>query len=140
MDLHKIELVQRSFEQVKPKAVSTAALFYQRVFELNPSLAPLFKRDLTALGVKFIEMLTVLITGLHQPESIILAAKALGMRHAGYGAKGTDYHTIGAALLWALEQSLGADFTPETKDAWYEAYYLIAGLMKEAAESISAPP
>ena len=141
MNLHKIDLVQTSFELVKPQAMQTSGLFYQRIFELNPALKPLFPNDLTALRLKFIDMLTLLIAGLDRPESIIAEAKALGVRHVDYGAKDADYHIIGAALLWAIEQSLGEGFTSEVKDAWHEAYYLIAGLMKEAATAaINDPP
>jgi hemoglobin-like flavoprotein len=35
--------------------------------------------------------------------------------------------------LGALEQVLGDTFTPEVAEAWHDVYYLIAGLMKEAA-------
>jgi nitric oxide dioxygenase len=41
--------------------------------------------------------------------------------------------TVGGALLWALEQGLGADFTPQVKQAWAETYGLLAGVMQEAA-------
>jgi hypothetical protein len=35
----------------------------------------------------------------------------------------------GAALLWTLEQGLGAEFTPEVKAAWTETYTALAGVM-----------
>jgi nitric oxide dioxygenase len=47
--------------------------------------------------------------------------------------KDDDYASIGAALLWLLEQVLGEEFTPELKDAWSEAYLLVASVMRRAA-------
>jgi hemoglobin-like flavoprotein len=40
---------------------------------------------------------------------------------------------VGAALLWTLERSLGADFTPETAEAWRAAYAALEAAMIEAA-------
>jgi nitric oxide dioxygenase len=43
------------------------------------------------------------------------------------------YVPLGEALIWALEQGLGDDFTPETREAWQAAYAAIAETMKAAA-------
>jgi hemoglobin-like flavoprotein len=59
--------------------------------------------------------------------------REMGRRHAGYGVEPEHYTTVGEALLWALEQALGDDFTSETKEAWAKAYDLIASTMIEAA-------
>ena len=48
--------------------------------------------------------------------------QALGRRHAGYGVRPEHYDTVGAALLWTLEQGLGDAFTDDVRAAWAEAY------------------
>jgi hemoglobin-like flavoprotein len=48
------------------------------------------------------------------------------------------YDTVGAALLWTLEQGLGSSFTPEVRAAWASAYGLVAGAMKAAARAKAA--
>ena len=53
--------------------------------------------------------------------------------HVGYGVREEHYATVGAALLWTLEQGLGEGFTPETRDAWAAAYGLLSSAMIEAA-------
>ena len=40
------DLVQSSFEKVLPISEQAAALFYSRLFEVDPSLRPLFKTDI----------------------------------------------------------------------------------------------
>ena len=55
-----------------------------------------------------------------------------------YGVKDVDYDTVGAALLWTLQQGLGPAFTPEVKSAWTTVYGLLASTMKAAAQSVAA--
>ncbi len=135
MNLEKIELLKAAWNQVRPAAERAVELFYIRLFELDPSLRPLFKDDLARQGHKFIAALGLLVDGLDRPETIIPAIQELGRRHAGYGICDDYYHTVGQALQWMLANVLGESFTPEVEAAWNEAYYLIAGLMKEAAAS-----
>ncbi|HET7090540.1 MAG TPA: globin family protein [Anaerolineae bacterium] len=136
-------LVRASFEKVLPIANAAAALFYRRLFELDPSLKPLFKGDMREQGRKLMSAIQLVVAGLDRLDKIVPAVQHLGRRHAGYGVKPEHYRTVGAALLWTLEQGLGEAFTPETKDAWIAAYTLLSDTMIAAAEdevvSIAAP-
>lgn len=132
MHPEQIALVQRTFEQVRPLSDTAAALFYQRLFELDPTVRPLFKGNIKQQGVMLMSSLGLAVSGLARPESIIPAVTSLGRRHAGYGVQEHHYATVGAALLWTLEQGLGDEFTPEVRDAWAAAYALLADLMKRA--------
>jgi len=131
MNLDAIALVQETITVVEPMA--TAGEFYGRLFVLDPSLRPLFTHDLELQGVRFMAALQVAVGGLSEPELMVTAVKQLGKRHAGYGVRVEHYHTFGEALLWTLEIQLGDRWTAEVAAAWTEAYYLLAGLMKEAA-------
>jgi hemoglobin-like flavoprotein len=131
-------LVQTTFAKVVPIADTAASLFYGRLFEIDPSLRPLFKGDIVEQGRKLMQMLGVAVTGLDRLDQIVPAVQQLGARHAAYGVKDEHYATVAAALLWTLEQGLGPDFTPEVKDAWTAAYTLLAATMKEAAATAAA--
>ena len=50
MNKNQIALVQTSFAQVLPIADDAAALFYTRLFELDPSLRPMFRGDMKEQG------------------------------------------------------------------------------------------
>jgi hemoglobin-like flavoprotein len=78
-------------------------------------------------------MIGLAVHGLKSPETLIPAVQALGRRHVAYGVKEKDYETVGKALLWTLEQGLGADFTPPVREAWFATYQLLAETMKQAA-------
>ena len=57
----------------------------------------------------------------------------VGRRHGGYGVTDAHYDTVGEALLWTLEQGLGAEFTPNARSAWALTYGTLAGVMQNAA-------
>ena len=136
----QIILIQTSFEQVLPIADTAAELFYGRLFELDPSLRPLFRGNMAEQGRKLMTTLKVVVNGLQRLEALVPAVQTLGQRHAGYGVKDEHYQTVGAALLWTLEQGLGEAFTPEIKDAWATAYTILAEVMKAAAATVGVAP
>jgi hemoglobin-like flavoprotein len=126
-------LVRESFAAVVPIASQAAALFYDRLFVLDPSLKPLFKGDMAEQGRKLMAMIGTAVANLDRLETIVPAVQDLGRRHAGYGVPLSSYDTVGAALLWTLGQGLGEAFTPAVEAAWTEAYGVLAGVMKDAA-------
>ena len=132
MNKMQIQLVQESFELVKPITPIAADLFYGRLFELDPSLRPYFKGNLGEQKKKLMTTLTFVVAGLNRPETILPAVRALGQRHVGYGVQAVHYTTVGSALLWTLGQGLGEQFTLEVEAAWTAAYTLLANTMQEA--------
>lgn len=131
----QIALVQESFAKVAPIADDAAALFYNRLFELDPELRPLFKGDMAEQGKKLMKMIGMAVNSLGRLEEIVPAVQTLGERHMDYGVKEQDYDTVGSALLWTLEQGLGEAFTSECRAAWTQTYTLLANTMKDAARS-----
>ena len=81
------------------------------------------------------QTLTVVVKSIDRLDQIVPAVQALGRRHAGYGVREEHYATVGAALLWTLEQGLGEAFTPAVRDAWTGAYGTLASVMIEAART-----
>ena len=134
-----VALVQRSWEQVLPIADEAAQLFYTRLFQLDPSLRPMFAHsDMKEQRKKLMQMITVAVRGLERLNELVPAVEALGRRHVQYGVSDSHYDTVGAALLWTLEQGLGEAFTPETREAWTATYLTLAGVMKGAAKDLAA--
>jgi hemoglobin-like flavoprotein len=141
MDVRVKQLVQESWMQVEPIADTAATLFYDKLFELDPSLRPMFpSTDLREQKKKLMQTLTVAVRSLYRLDELTPALEALGRRHAGYRVQDAHYATVGQALLWTLEQGLGAAFTPEVRDAWTETYQLIASVMQRAAREAAAEP
>ena len=64
-------LVQESFAAVRPIADDAAALFYRRLFELDPSLERMFKGDMAEQRRKLMQMLTAAVKGLDRLEQLV---------------------------------------------------------------------
>ena len=129
-----IDLIRTSWSGVEPIADTAAGLFYGRLFELDPAIERLFRRtDMAAQRKILMQTLTVVVKSLDKLEQLMPAVQALGRRHAGYGVREAHYATVGEALLWTLEQGLGASFTRPVRAAWAEAYGILASVMIAAA-------
>ncbi|MGV3662882.1 MAG: globin family protein [Prosthecobacter sp.] len=126
-------LVQSTWAQVVPIADTAAALFYNRLFEIDPSLRALFTSDIKEQGAKLMTMIGVAVRGLDRLDEIVPAVQALGRRHVGYGVKDEHYATVASALLWTLEKGLGEAYTPPVAEAWTVTYTLLADVMKDAS-------
>ena len=128
-------LVQNSFAIIAPIADDAAALFYRRLFELDPSLVHIFRGDAAEQRKKLMQMLSAAVKGLDRLDLLVPAVEHLGRRHARYGVTDAHYETVAAALLWTLEKGLGTAFDDQMKDAWAAVYSLLATTMKGAART-----
>jgi hemoglobin-like flavoprotein len=133
MSPEQVKLVQDSFAEVLPIADKAANLFYDRLFVIAPELRTLFPEDLSGQKKKLMQMLATAVNNLHQVEKILPAVRDLGRRHATYGVTDNHYEPVGSALLYTLEQGLGANFTPPVKSAWAATYTTVTDVMKHAA-------
>ncbi len=129
MTPQQIALVQQSFSKVAPISEIASQLFYDRLFEVAPSVRAMFPEDMTEQRKKLMGMLAAVVSGLSNLETILPAASALAKRHVAYGAKAEHYPVVGATLLWTLEKGLGEAWTPELATAWTDAYGVLSGYM-----------
>jgi hemoglobin-like flavoprotein len=127
----QISLVQQTWQQVLPIRDKAAALFYGRLFELDPSAKSLFKGDLVQQGRRLMDMIDVAVRGLTKLDSLVPALRQMGERHVAYGVKPGHYDTVGAALLWTLGKGLGDGFTVEVKGAWAAVYGVLTATMQQ---------
>lgn len=127
----QITLVQTSFAKVEPIAEQAADIFYNKLFEYDPKLKPLFKSDIKAQGRKLMATLKVATTGLNDLDTLVPVLHQLAERHVNYGVKAADFTPVGNALLYALHQGLGEQFTNEVRQAWVEVFRLVATTMKD---------
>jgi len=141
MTPEEIELVQESWIKVKPISEQAAEIFYGRLFEIAPEVKPYFKGDMKAQGRKLMLMINTSVSALRDLDAVVPVIQAMGKRHIGYGVQDKDYDSVGAALIWTLEQGLGDEFTPETQAAWVKTYDILSSTMKAAAaeETASEP-
>jgi len=126
-------LLRKTFAVVEGQAKVAALIFYRRLFELDPSLRPLFRTEIEEQAAKLIEMLGLLISMLNRADALTAELEQLGARHVGYGVKEEHYATVGRALLDMLADVLGSAYTEEVHAAWSDLYNLIAQAMIRGA-------
>src|SRR5215469_1442169 len=113
MTPRQVTLVQESFAKIVPIREQAAALFYNRLFAIDPSTRPLFRGDMTSQGAKLMVAIAAVVKSLDRIDTV----------------REEHYASAGAALLWTLEQGLGVDFTPDVQRAWARAYDLLSEAM-----------
>ncbi|WP_079681375.1 globin domain-containing protein [Planktothrix sp. PCC 11201] len=129
-----IELVETSFEKIKPRAVEFVSSFYENLFAAYPETQRLFgKTDMDKQGKKLLNSLILLVEGLRTPEALIPVLKDLGARHKSYGIVTEYYPLVGEVLLQTFADYLQEDWTPEVAQAWLEIYTTTSQLMLEGA-------
>ena len=127
------DLVRQTWARAAAAHVDMARLFYGRLFKIAPETKPLFKSDISQQGRKLVATLAFVIDHLSDEKTLVSAAQDLAVRHLNYNVEKEHYAIVGEALLWTLEELLGADYTPEVAHAWTEVYSSLEAIMVEAA-------
>jgi len=132
---HEISLVRASFHKLLAQADQAAFLFYNRLFQIAPDTALLFKTNMADQRSKFIQMLGQVVGLLSDPDELPPLLQQLGKRHKHYHVMPEQYDIVGTALIWTLEQTLETAFTDEVRAAWVKTYAFMADTAKHAAYS-----
>ncbi len=135
-----VELLQVSFEKIKPQAEEFTASFYEHLFESHPEVKPMFAHvDMVQQEKKLLSALVLVVESLRNPSALESVLSALGARHVGYGSLPQQYPAVGQALLLTFEQYLQDDWTPELKQAWKDAYGAITSqMLRGAAKQVAS--
>jgi hemoglobin-like flavoprotein len=120
MDSENIGLVQASLERILPHLDEVTGLFFQRLSELDPLLR-FVSRGAWGGDAQVGALVPRVVMDLATMERASPTLDRLGER-LSHAVIEQHYLTVGAALLWALEQTLCDLFTPAVRLAWMEAY------------------
>jgi hemoglobin-like flavoprotein len=134
MDARRTALVQQSFERATALGDELAALFCAELFAIDPTLRTMFDGDMRRQHMKFMMTLALVVRSLHASGQIHQIVGTLAVKHAGYGLRPEHYTPFGNALLRTLKKVLGAAYTPDVRNAWVEAFCMLAAMMKAAAD------
>ena len=125
------DLLRGTWLQVVQIGAPAMALFYKRLFEIDPGTARLFGgTDMSVQEQKLLQAISAVIDGLDDLAPLVPVLEDLGRRHAGWGVTNAHYDSVGAALLWTFEQGLGPSWTEEAAQDWAAAYDLVASTMQ----------
>jgi hemoglobin-like flavoprotein len=144
----QIRLLQRSFVNIEPIASEVSAKFYEKFFNLAPETRPMFREDMSYQYAKFMGIIAELVnlhlrslislpvTSQGNGEAVMPGVRELGRRHTGFGVKPEQFAIMRVALMDTLAETLGEHFSPVVREAWEEAYDVLAKVMKEGLLNI----
>jgi len=128
-----VEALETSFDLVAPRGDELMNVFYARLFAAAPTVRPLFPRDMETQKKMLLSALVLLRQSLRNLDEIVPTLHDLGARHVAYGARPEYYPVVGAALIEAMAEIAGPDWSPEYEQAWSAAFDVVAGAMLAGA-------
>ena len=135
MTPEQMVLVRGSWQRLSPFHTQVLALFYSRLFEVDPKLLKAIELPPNRLAA----LIDTALSDLEHPESLSGILSAAGRDYASLGIRDEDYTRVGEAFLWTLKQALQGRFTPATGEAWASAYKTFAALVQQGAVDARAP-
>ena len=134
----QLDLVEWSLVVLDQRLDDASAAFYDRLFDLDPSIRALFADDLAAQRRKFGVELAFIVSAIRSFDRFVAAAADLGERHARRNVRAGHVQTAGIAPIDALRTTLDEAWTPPLEEAWSLAYRLISEVMMAGAAAV--PP
>jgi hemoglobin-like flavoprotein len=135
-----VEILKNTLERAKQEngGIRTLGLrFYERLFEVYPSVKSLFHTPPEEQHQKLMASLGAIVAGVTNLERTIPYLRAMAIRHLKYGVENAHYPAVTENLIAVLAEHLSVEGEwPEAyATAWNEAMAVITTVMMEAASN-----
>ena len=108
--------------------------FYEKFFVLSPEARPMFAHiSISAQGRLLAGVISSALGLLRSKDQLHKRLEAMTLKHSMKGVKASQYGTMGAALVWAMELVLGELFTEAVSTAWLRVYSLLLSVIVPVA-------
>jgi class 3 adenylate cyclase/hemoglobin-like flavoprotein len=122
--------LRESFSLAEAAGTQFAQLFYEHLFDIDPSLSRQFESvDMATQGAMVLQVIRVTLDGLEDLPSIRPTLESLGYRHVHYGVRPQQYATAAEAFIRALQQVLGERFDRSLESIWRETLSAVTDVM-----------
>lgn len=127
-------LLRSTYARLSPIGDQVAALFYARLFELEPTLRSACQGQLEQEGMHAFMLLGTLVAGADRLDHLDQVLHEYGRNFAGCAGLEERCTHVCTALLWSLEHVLGADLTPAARTAWQDFLTRLAAMVCHGAQ------
>jgi len=134
-----VEIIRSSFALVEPQAENLGRHFYATLFSRAPETRDLFPVNMEVQRSRLLRALVHVVQMVDQPDDLVPFLEQLGRDHRKFGVLAQHYDAVGAALLSAIGEYAGDAWTPQVEKAWTDAYTIVAGAMRTAAQAERGP-
>jgi NAD(P)H-flavin reductase/hemoglobin-like flavoprotein len=134
-----VATIRTSFALVEPQSEALGRHFYSTLFSQAPETRGLFPLNMEVQRSRLLRALVHVVQMVDQPEDLVPFLEQLGRDHRKFGVLTAHYDAVGGALLSAIGTFAGSAWTAEVEKAWTDAYGMVAGAMRTAAELDAGP-
>ena len=134
----QISLIKTSARRMADSDVLATNLFYTKLFEVAPSVRPLFPVDMFRQSEKLWESIVTVVNALHQLEDLREPLMLMGKRHVEYGAAPAHYEAVRAILIETIADFHTDDWSKEHAEAWDIALTYVCDTMQAGAHETAA--
>lgn len=134
----EIDTLRESLTYLQERKELATSVFYENLFEVDPSLRPMFDEDLTDQSNKALFAFGAIVAQIHDLDICREMTRELATRHVGYGVLPEHYASVGAAVIRTVEMVMGDAMTEEIEVSWQKAYDAVAAAMIETAYGAEA--
>ena len=128
-----IAAIQETWIQLEEYTPKLAEFHYNALFEEDPDVQYLFKRDIGNHGINLMDSVQTVVECIENLSNIVGYLNRLGTRHKGYRVKKRHYPIFESTLIdtftWGLE--LTNQKSAESTDAWCQLIKFITNCMKD---------
>lgn len=96
--------------------------FYHRLFDIHPSVRPLFKNGLVTQGKFLVQMISMLLRSINDEKAFDETLYKLVVTHNARGVKVSEYGLVGEVLFYSLHHCLGPAYTVDVSKAWIKVF------------------
>ncbi|HHW4679220.1 MAG TPA: NO-inducible flavohemoprotein [Xylella sp.] len=130
---HKTSLIKSTVPALTEHGTAIIEAMYRLLFE-NREIEALFNQANQKNGTQVHALAGAILAyarNIDNPRVLASAIERISQKHIGYAIHPEHYPYVVTALLSAIKQVLGDVATSEVLDAWGEAYWFIADILKE---------
>jgi hemoglobin-like flavoprotein len=133
MNRESVARVQRSHAALSARHADLTSRFYELLFAADPVVRRLFPDDLTRQRAHFDAALALVVRNLDDVEVLAASLRELGVQHLHWGAQPRHYFSVQEALVTALKELSGDDWSAALDQDWRDAIGTIASFMLQGA-------
>lgn len=126
-------VLRDSFDLIIDRNPDLTLRFYEILFQRNPSLASMFRRDRKAQAKMLAGAIAAVLDHLEDAPWLESTLGQLGAKHVEYGVTNAMYDQVGNALLATLAEVADESWSAEVERQWTLAFSAIASMMQAGA-------
>jgi hemoglobin-like flavoprotein len=135
MTKRQMRLIRQSWMTAGEEPLALSILFYDRLFSLSPETRGIFRSPVSQHTTKLMRTVGYILDKMEVLEDSIYGITYIADELVPEGVRAMHYSTIGASLLWAVENRMGDSWNREMSRAWKALYHTLTAVVSEAAQA-----